>query len=136
MTTTTVEMCVHFRRQARGRQELHEGDQPNGSVEGLARIPRVARLMALALRLERLLLDGLVRDHAELARLGHVTRARISQVLTLVHLAPDIQEEVLFLRGGYRGTELLLADLRTIAVLTDWVDQRRRWRKLLRARGS
>ncbi len=34
------------------------------------RIPRVSRLMALAIRFEKLVRDGVVADYAELARLG------------------------------------------------------------------
>ena len=61
------------------------------------RVPRLARLLALALELEGLVRDGTIRDYATLARLGHVSRARMSQVMNLLVLAPDIQEEILFL---------------------------------------
>jgi hypothetical protein len=60
------------------------------------RVPRVARLLALALRCERLVADGVVAGYGELARLGHVSRARVSQVMALRNLAPDLQERVLF----------------------------------------
>ena len=46
------------------------------------RVPRIARLMALALRFERLVREGAVRDYAELAALGHVSRARKSQIMS------------------------------------------------------
>ena len=61
------------------------------------RLPRVTRLMALALRFEELLRNGTVRDYADLAKLGQVSRARITQIMNLLNLAPDIQEELLFL---------------------------------------
>ena len=61
------------------------------------RLPRIARLMALALRFEDLLGTGTVKDCAELARLGRVSRARVSQIMNLLNLAPDIQERLLFL---------------------------------------
>jgi hypothetical protein len=133
-TSITIEKDIHFRHQARGRHELREGIKPLSAAPTPQRVPRVSRLMALAIRLDGLVRQGQVRDHAELARLGHVTRARISQILSLVHLAPDIQEEILLLQGGSRGADLLLADLRPIAALTDWVTQRRRWQKLLQTR--
>src|SRR5437870_4926357 len=60
-------------------------------------IPRIARLMVLAIRMEELVRAGAVRDHAEAARLGRVTRARMTQILKLLDLAPDIQEQILFL---------------------------------------
>ena len=49
------------------------------------RVPRIARLMALALRFEQLLQAGAIRDYAELARLGHVSRARVSQIISLLN---------------------------------------------------
>ena len=101
------------------------------------RVPRVARLMALALRFERLLSSGAVKDYAELARLGHVTRARITQVMNLLHLAPDLQERVLFLapvtQGRARVTE---HKLRPVAALVCWHEQRAAWARLSAAASS
>ena len=87
--------------------------------------------MALALRLEALLADGGIGDHAEVARLGQVSRARVCQIMNLSLLAPDIQTELLFLppeRAG-RGN-LTERDLRPIAAEPDWSEQRRMWRAL------
>ncbi len=61
------------------------------------RVPRIARLMALAIRLDELLREETIRDYADLARLGRVTRARMTQIMKLLHLAPDIQEQILLL---------------------------------------
>jgi hypothetical protein len=66
--------------------------------------------------------------------LGQVTRARISQILNLLYLAPDIQEALLFLPPTVRGRDaIILADLMPIAALFDWRKQRRLWRQLLPA---
>src|SRR5262249_36967598 len=111
----TIECPVHFRRGGPGgRKGLRAGPAPPAPAGG--RVPRVARLMALALRLDQLLRTGQVAGYAELASLGHVTRARVSQILGLVYLAPDIQEQLLFLPQVERGRDpLTLADLRPIA---------------------
>ena len=53
--------------------------------------------MALATRFDQLIRDGVVTDYADLARLGHVTGARMSQIVNLLNLAPDIQEALLSL---------------------------------------
>ena len=75
---------------------------------------------------------GQVANYSTLASLGQVTRARISQIASLVHLAPDIQEAILFLPPTLRGRDaLILADLMPIADCIDWRKQRRLWRKLL-----
>jgi hypothetical protein len=125
----TVECAVHFERQARGRQRLAEGPEPQRPAAG--RVARLSRLMALALRFDGLVRSGAVKDYAELARLGHVTRARMSQIMSLLNVAPDLQEAILFLPRTERGRDpLVLRDLLPIAALADWRKQRQRWRKL------
>jgi hypothetical protein len=69
------------------------------------RIPRISRLMALAIRFDHLIKSGQVADQAELAGLGHVTRARVTQIMNLLQLAPDIQEEILFLPRTVEGSD-------------------------------
>ena len=100
----TVESTFHFRRRGRGsRKEICRGEVPEAPQLPPGRVPRIARFMALAIRFERLIQAGAVADYAELARLGHVTRARITQVMNLRLLAPDIQEAILFLPLTERG---------------------------------
>lgn len=60
------------------------------------KVPRVARLLALAHRFQEMLDSGEVESMAELARLARVSRARITQIMDLMMLAPEIQEEILF----------------------------------------
>jgi hypothetical protein len=95
------------------------------------RVPRLARLMALAIRFDGLLRSGALIDQAHLARLGKVSRARISQILNLLHLAPDIQEQLLFLPPIHQGRERWhLADLQPLCRQWDWRRQRRMWQAL------
>jgi hypothetical protein len=61
------------------------------------RVPRISRLMALAIHFDRVVREGKVADLSELAGLAHVTQPRMTQIMNLNHLAPDIQEELLFL---------------------------------------
>ncbi len=68
MNPLSIECEVHFHRCGRGRKELEAGAAPPPPTPG--RVPRAARLLALAHRLERLVRTGVVRDYAELARLG------------------------------------------------------------------
>jgi hypothetical protein len=126
----TIECDVHFRRRGRGRKELATGPAPQPAVEP-GRVPRVARLLALALRYDGLLRQGTVRDSAELARLGHVTRARMSQIMSLLQLAPDIMEAILFLPRTLKGRDSIrLRQLLPIAQQLDWKEQRRLWIRL------
>jgi hypothetical protein len=83
-------------------------------------------MLALAHRWRALIRSGVVKDQAALAALVGVSRARITQVMDLLHLAPDIQEEILVTRtpmvaGSHR-------DLLHIAASSEWSEQRRLWR--------
>jgi hypothetical protein len=101
--------------------------------EPQGRAPRIARILALAHKLDGLVRSDAVRDYAELARLGHVTAARVSQILTLLHLAPAIQEYLLFLSGDQAGF-LTESSLRKIAREPRWDRQRKRFEWLIRGR--
>ncbi len=128
MNPLSIECEVHFHRCGRGRKGLEAGMEPALPAEP-GRVPRVARLLALAHRLDRLLRGGAVEDYADMARLGRVTRARVSQVMALLNLAPDIQEAILFLPRTERGRDpVILHDLLPIAATADWGRQRRLWR--------
>jgi hypothetical protein len=88
--------------------------------------------MALAIRMDGLLRAGHVDDQVELARRGHVSPARMSQILSLTLLAPDIQEALLFLPPITQGRpDLILADLLPVAKECDWGRQRKRWNAML-----
>jgi hypothetical protein len=82
----------------------------------------LTRLLALAIKFEGLVRQGAVRDYADLARLGHVTRARMTQIMRLLDLAPEIQEAILFDQPAV--TERAL---RSVALDVDWDRQRKLW---------
>lgn len=121
---------VNFQRSKDRRKTLHEGVEPvNARPKG--RIPRIARLMALAIHFEDLVNEGVVNDYAEIARLGHVTRARVTQIMNLRLLAPDIQEAILNLPRTFRGRDAVRErHVRPIAAEPDWNKQRRMWDRL------
>jgi hypothetical protein len=137
-TSLTREWDIHFHRSGRGApKELRTHQEPKSMPTLPIRLSRVARLMALALRFEHLLRGGEIACYAEVARLGRVSSARISQILNLLQLAPDIQEQLLFLARNGRGRDPIhLARLRPIAAKLDWGKQRRLWRELLGVAGS
>jgi hypothetical protein len=129
-TGLTVTGVIHFDRRGKGG---HKGirTEPVLAVDR-GRVPRVARLLALALRFDTMLRKGVVTDCSELASLGHVTHARISQIMSLINLAPDIQEAILFLPRVERGRDtIILRDILPIAMLEDWRKQRKWWNGLV-----
>jgi hypothetical protein len=84
--------------------------------------------MALAIRFEQLIRDGVVEDQGEIARLGHVTPARLSQIMGLLMLAPDIQESILMLPRVHEGRDMVTErDLRRVMRSSDWGEQKRMW---------
>lgn len=130
-TPLTIECNIEFRRLAKGRKRMHEAPAAPCPVVPSGRVPKVSRWMALAIRFERLLREGHVSSYAELARLGHVTHARISQIMNLLYLAPDLQEALLFLPRTQLGRDpIILRNLQSIAAKWDWREQRRLWEKL------
>lgn len=114
-------------------------DRPAGGKpkEGAARrrfdrYPRIVQVVALAIHFQDMLDRGEVRNHADLARLGCISRERMSQIMMLAWLAPDIQQEVLSLPktpgGRFRVSE---TSLRSIAQIYTWDDQRTRWNEII-----
>ena len=103
--------------------------KPAGDVP--ERPHRMARMVALAHRLDELVRSVAARDHEELARLGHVSPARICQFMTLLHLAPAIQEYLLFLTAA-ETLPITEPMLRKIAREPRWDRQRAVFQSLLR----
>jgi hypothetical protein len=130
MTTSSIVVAFSF-----DLDRTRQKKRPGAALP--PRVPRLARLLALALKLEGLVRSRTIRDYTTLARLGQVSRARMSQVMSLVQLAPDIQEEILFLSSTQSGRDsITLGHLQPIARVPSWAKQRRLWhhlqRKLLR----
>jgi len=88
--------------------------------------------MALAIQMEALIASGRVACYADAARLAHVTRARMTQIMNLTRLAADIQEAVLFLAPVVKGRDPITErDLRPVAAELNWTKQRELWARLI-----
>jgi hypothetical protein len=108
----------------RGRRR----EKPMAQPVPAGKLPRVTRLMALAIKFDGMLREGVVTDYADLARLGLVTRARMTQIMNLLNLAPDIQEVILFLPARTEGRETIAErNLRPLARIVSWERQRKVW---------
>jgi hypothetical protein len=126
----TVECKIHFKDGRRGRKRIRQGEAPAPVPIEPGNVPRVSRLMALAIRFDSLIQQRAVQDYADIARLGHVSRARVTQIMNLLLLAPDIQEDILFLPRTIRGRDPITErDLRPITAVVDWAKQRRIWQE-------
>lgn len=133
MTVTTP---VFFARGNKGRRRIVDKPPPTQVVpEG--RVPRISKLVALALRFDELILSGRCANLCELAELTMVTQPRITQVMNLLHLAPDILEELLFLPRVVAGRDPIHEKtLRRVTNEIDWAKQRIRWRVIVSSLSS
>lgn len=129
----SLEFNIRFKRCGRGsKKEIREGAEEAVSRAPTGRVPRISRFMALAIHYEDLIRAGHVSDFAELARLGHVTRARVTQIMNLRLLAPDIQEELLALPLVQSGrARIHLRHLQALAASADWKEQRHLWKSIV-----
>ena len=124
----TLNGKLYFRPSV-GHSKRGHADAPLQTPPG--RVLRITRLMALAIKLDGQVRRGEITSYAELARLGDVTRARITQIMNLLLLAPDLQEALLFLpRTERRRDPIYLRDLQPIAREADWAKQRQLWHRL------
>ena len=122
----TIERTFHVKKKPRGRNSFRKGEQPPAVPHG--RLPRITRLMALAVHFDELLATGQVSDQAELARRGNVSRARLTQIMNLLLLAPDIQEKILEMPRIETGrAPITERELRGVAQKPNWREQRRLW---------
>jgi hypothetical protein len=127
----TLDFKVHFTTGRSGTRVMHAGERATPPEVPAGRVPRISRLMALALRFDDLVRSGEVADFADIAELGQVTRARVSQIVNLLNLAPDIQEAILFLpRVAGEREAVSERDVRVVAAQPDWRRQRALWSKV------
>jgi len=131
MTVQNSGFEVKVRLQPTVRQNNRAPQKIAPAVDSAAkrgRLPRITQVLAMALQFQEMIDRGEIRRHADLARLGCVSRERISQMMVLTWLAPDIQEAILRLPqmpgGRFPITE---GTLRKMARLPLWEDQRARW---------
>ena len=122
----TVKYKCHFQLK-KGRKKLFKGEasRPKPISKQPIRIPRITKMLALAHYYHKLMDDGVVKNCAEIAKLTGVSRARLTQIMNLTLLAPDIQEKILNLsETNGAKTE---RRIRKIAGITLWQDQLKLW---------
>lgn len=124
-----VEFQVHFRTGQCGRKNLRKGACPNKRASAHENLPRITRLLALAHRWNNLIEQGIVADYSEIAARMGLSRARVTQIMDLLYLAPEIQESIL------TDPDEVIQDLperaiRCIIKLPLWADQRTKLTKI------
>ncbi len=120
----TVHQKLSLTKTHRGRTRV-EPRPVEELVKPTSSIPRISRLMALAIKYQGMLDRGEVTGVTELARLCHVTQPRMSQILNLNLLCPQIQEQLLFLPQRESGKPAIHEKaLRSVCGSMDWQTQK------------
>ena len=98
----------------------------------IGRVPRVARMLALAHKIDGMIGSGEIKNLSDASRRLGVTRARMTQIMNLSLLAPEIQEMILDLRPiGSRRDPISERALRKLAAEPHWESQRPMWSRRL-----
>jgi hypothetical protein len=93
--------------------------------------PRVVELLRKAIEWQALLEFGKVASQAEIARQEGITRARVTQVMGLLRLAPEIQEKILTSPDTLYRYPVTERMLRSIEAISNQTDQLRQFQGLL-----
>ncbi len=124
----TVNRSFHVQTRRSGSKSLANGKAP---TKPIGRIPRITRLLALAHRCRDLVRDGVIINQSELTHYGQISTTRMTQIMWMDNLAPDIHEEILFLPNTVKGRDPIKeADIRPIAKTLDGKHQRKMWRAI------
>lgn len=128
---------INTQRNRHGRMSIHEGNAPAPVMTTYVAQPaRIARVVAVAHHVDHLVRSGIAMSYADVGDLGGITRARVSQIVNLLHLSPAIQERLLFMIRPATGREQIgERDLRAICLEPDWQKQEVMFDRLLEAKG-
>jgi hypothetical protein len=116
-----ITTTLHRAQAGHGKRFTTAAPVPAPSVR---RPARVAVMLALAHKIRSAVERGAVRDQAEVARRLGLTRARLTQLLNLLSLSPDLQERVLVLEAVDGAEPLTERSLREVTHEPDWSQQR------------
>ena len=119
---------IQFQLRPDPNNPVNRGREVAGVENNLGCLPRITQVLSLAIQFEDMIRQGEAKDYADIARLAGLCRERVSQIIRLTYLAPDIQVELLYLpptpTGRYPISETAV---RKIANLLSWTDQREQW---------
>jgi len=122
--TSTKVITGQLFRHRRSQGHTFEEKAPEPPPEPVRRPARVAVMLALAHKLQDAIDRGVVQDRAEVAKRLGLTRARVTQLMDLTLLAPEIQERVLFLEAVDGREPMSERGLREVVRLVGWGEQR------------
>ena len=124
-----VKRKVAFQGESHKRRDAARESRVKLAQSG--RVPRIAKLVALASRMQSMIESGEVVSFQHLAELGRISQPRMTQIMSLLNLAPDIQEELLHLPEVIQGKAMIHERLlRPLTREMDWRVQRKLWGRI------
>lgn len=124
----TINRPFHVATKRSGTKQMESGAKP---ATPTGRVPWISRLLAIAHRCIRLVQSGAIINQCELAHFGQISTTRMTQIMWLDNLAPDIQDEILFLPRTTQGRDPIKeSDICPIAKTLDWGKQQQMWNTL------
>ncbi|ACY13545.1 hypothetical protein [Haliangium ochraceum] len=117
-----------------GRPHRFSGEPGKQPPRPTRRPARVAQMLAFAHRVDGEVERGEFESRSAAARYYGMTTGRITQLMSLLWLAPDVQEDVLFLEAIDGREPLSGQALEKLARIADWGEQRRGWSEVRRSR--
>jgi len=103
----------------------------NRKLPKAPRTPHVVELLRKALEWQALIESGQVPSQAAIAREEGITRARVTQVMGLLRLAPEIQQHILSMPDVVCRPAITERALRPIAQMEDLADQKAKFHKFI-----
>jgi len=93
--------------------------------------PRVVELLRKAIEWQALLESGQIVNQADIAHREGITRARVTQVMGMLRLAPEIQQRILSIPKMVRRPPITERMLRPIETIANYRGQLREFHKRL-----
>jgi hypothetical protein len=129
MMNATTSLEIQFPLRPKQCFPKANSEHPTPATSG--RLPRITQVLAAAINFENMISEGVAEDYADIGRLSGLSRERISQVMRLNYLAPDIQIELLYMQPTRTGRfPISETAVRRIANLLSWAEQRQQWTRL------
>jgi len=93
--------------------------------------PRVVELLHKAIEWQAVLESGKIASQAEIAHREGITRARVTQIMGLIRLAPEVQQHVLAFPPTFRRPAITERSLRPITAIEARGEQIREFQRFL-----
>ncbi len=133
----TLAITTTLHRARRGRATAFQIVAPSPPEPKTVRTPaRVALLLALAATIDLAIDNSRLASQREAARCLGLSPARITQLLAMLQLAPDLQEQILLLEAVDGLEPITERQLRPLTRVLDWSEQRAMWRQLVGRRAG